>query len=256
MSHRSSYPRRLCPSSLGEGERPKFLSSDVTKEARDRWPKPDSVPKRASGMAEKTSIIVSMSLDFAECDRARLARDPVYDGRFYTGVHTTGIYCRPVCPVRPARSANVSFFASAASAEAAGFRPCLRCRPETAPFCSAWIGSKATVERALRLIVEDGALDAEEATVERLAGRLGVGARQLTRLFARHVRASPTKVARTARVQRAKRLIDETSLPMTEIAMQAGFGSLRRFNSVFAEVYGRPPTEIRRKRSSGAVVLA
>ena len=194
------------------------------------------------------SIIVSMSLDFAECDRARLARDPSYDGRFYTGVHTTGIYCRPVCPVRPARSANVSFFPSAAAAEAAGFRPCLRCRPETAPFCSAWIGSRATVERALRLIVEDGALDAEGATVERLAVRLGVGARQLTRLFTRHLQASPAKVARTARVQRAKRLIDETSLPMTEIAMQAGFGSLRRFNSVFAEVYGRPPTEIRRTR--------
>ena len=194
------------------------------------------------------SIIVSMSLDFAECDQARLARDPSYDGRFYTGVHTTGIYCRPVCPVHPARSANVSFFPSAAAAEAAGFRPCLRCRPETAPFCSAWIGSRAAVERALRLIVEDGALDGEGATVERLAVRLGVGARQLTRLFVRHLQASPAKVARTARVQRAKRLIDETSLPMTEIAMQAGFGSLRRFNSVFAEVYGRPPTEIRRTR--------
>ena len=198
------------------------------------------------------SIIVSMSLDFAECDRARLARDPSYDGRFYTGVHTTGIYCRPVCPVRPARSANVSFFPSAAAAEAAGFRPCLRCRPETAPFCNAWIGSRATVERALRLIVEDGALDGEGATVQRLAVRLGVGARQLTRLFVRHLRASPAKVARTARVQRAKRLIDETRLPMTEIAMQAGFGSLCRFNSVFAEVYGRPPTEIRRTRRPAA----
>ena len=196
------------------------------------------------------SIIVSMSLDFTECDRARLARDPSYDGRFYTGVRTTGIYCRPVCPVRPARSANVSFFPSAAAAEAAGFRPCLRCRPETAPFCSAWIGSRATVERALRLIVEDGALDAEGATVERLAVRLGVGARHLTRLFTRHLQASPAKVARTARVQRAKRFIDETSLPMTEIAMQAGFGSLRRFNAVFAEVYGRAPTEIRRTRRS------
>jgi AraC family transcriptional regulator of adaptative response/methylated-DNA-[protein]-cysteine methyltransferase len=189
-----------------------------------------------------------MSLDFAECDRARLARDPAYDGRFYSGVHSTGIYCRPVCPVRPARSANVSFFPSAAAAEAAGFRPCLRCRPETAPFCSAWIGSRATVERALRLIAEEGALDQEGATVERLAQRLGMGSRQLTRLFARHLQASPSKAARTARVQRAKRLLDETSLPMTEIAMQAGFGSLRRFNSVFAEVYGRPPTEIRRTR--------
>src|SRR3954467_5652431 len=152
-------------------------------------------------MGVRVSIIASMSLDFAECDQARLARDPSYDGRLYTGVHTTGIYCAPVCPVRPARSANVSYFRSAAAAEAAGFRPCLRCRPETAPFCSAWIGSRATVERALRPIVEDGALDAEGATVERLAQRLGVGSRQLTRLFARHLQASPSEAARTARVQ-------------------------------------------------------
>jgi AraC family transcriptional regulator of adaptative response / DNA-3-methyladenine glycosylase II len=152
--------------------------------------------------------------------------------------------------VRPARSANVSFFPSAAAAEAAGFRPCLRCRPETAPFSSVWIGSRATVKRALRLIVEEGALDQEGATVERLAQRLGVGSRQLTRLFARYLQASPSKVARTARVQRAKRLLDETSLSMTEIAMRAGFGSLRRFNSVFVEVYGRPPTKIRRTRGS------
>ena len=192
----------------------------------------------------------SMSLNFAECDRARLARDPAYDGLFYTGVHTTGIYCRPVCPVRPARSANVSFFPSAAAAETAGFRPCLRCRPETAPFCGAWIGSRATVERALRLIAEEGVLDQQGATVERLAQRLGVGSRQLTRLFARYLHASPSEVARTTRVQRAKRLLDETSLPMTEIAMRAGFGSVRRFNSVFVEIYGRPPTEIRRTRRS------
>ena len=195
-------------------------------------------------------MIVGMSIDFAECDRARLARDRTYDGRFYTGVRTTGIYCRPVCPVRPARSANVSFFPSAASAEAAGFRPCLRCRPETAPFSNAWIGSLATVKRALRLIVEEGALDQEGATVELLAQRLGVGSRHLTRLFARHLQASPSNVARTARVQRAKRLLDKSSLSMTEIAMRAGFGSLRRFNSVFLEVYGRPPTKIRRRRGS------
>jgi AraC family transcriptional regulator of adaptative response/methylated-DNA-[protein]-cysteine methyltransferase len=141
----------------------------------------------------------------------------------------------------------MSFFPAA---EVAGFRPCLRCRPETAPFSSAWIGSRATVVRALRLIVEDGALDQDGATVGRLAARLGMGSRQLTRLFGRHLQASPSKIARTARVQRAKRLIDETGLPMTEIAIRAGFGSLRRFNSVFAEVYGRPPSEIRRKRPS------
>jgi AraC family transcriptional regulator, regulatory protein of adaptative response / methylated-DNA-[protein]-cysteine methyltransferase len=191
---------------------------------------------------------VMMSLDFAECDRARLARDPSYDGRFFTGVRSTGIYCRPVCPVRPAKSGNVQFFPSAAAAEAAGFRPCLRCRPETAPFSNAWIGSRATVERAVRLIVEDGALDEEGASVEKLAERLGMGRRQLARLFARHLKASPSAVARTARVQRAKRLIDETDKSMVEIAVLAGFGSLRRFNAVFAEVYGRAPTEIRRGR--------
>jgi len=229
---------------------PDWLASDVAEPGRCCWPKSDSMVKRASGREAAASMIVRMSIDFAECDRARLARDRSYDGRFYTGVHTTGIYCRPVCPVRPARSANVSFFPSASAAEAAGFRPCLRCRPETAPFSSAWIGSRATVERALRLIVEEGALDQEGATVERLAQRLGMGSRQLTRLFERHLQASPAKVARTARVQRAKRLLDETSLPMSEIAMRAGFGSLRRFNSVFVEVYGRPPTKIRRTRGA------
>jgi AraC family transcriptional regulator of adaptative response / DNA-3-methyladenine glycosylase II len=193
-----------------------------------------------------------MSLDVAQCERARVARDPSYDGRF-TGVRTTGIYCRPVCPVRPARSSNVQFFPSAAAAEIAGFRPCLRCRPETAPFSSAWIGSRATVERAIRLIVEDGALDEKGASVEKLAARLGMGRRQLARLFAQHLKASPSAVARTARIQRAKRLIDETNKPMMEIAVLAGFGSLRRFNAVFAEVYRRAPTEIRRGRSSSRI---
>lgn len=184
-------------------------------------------------------------LDLVEYDRARLRRDRAYDGRFFTGVRTTGIYCRPVCPVRPARSANVAFYPSAAAAEAAGFRPCLRCRPETAPFSPAWIGSKATVARAMRLIGA-GALDGDDDTIETLAARLGVGARHLLRLFRRHVGASPSQVARTRRVQCAKRLLDETDLPMTEIALKAGFGSLRRFNAVFAETYKRAPTAIRR----------
>jgi len=187
-------------------------------------------------------------LDFVECDRARLARDRSYDGRFFTGVHTTGIYCRPVCPVRPARSRNVSYYPSAAAAEAAGFRPCLRCRPETAPFSPAWNGSRTTVDRAMRLIIEEGALDRDNRAVETLAARLGIGARHLARLFARHVGASPSQVAKTARIQRAKRLLDHTDLPMAEIAFQAGFRSLRRFNAVFAEVYRMPPTAIRRER--------
>lgn len=185
-------------------------------------------------------------LDAAECERARVARDPAYDGRFFSGVRTTHIYCRPVCPVRPARAENVRFYPSAAAAEAAGFRPCLRCRPETAPFSPAWNGSRTTAARALRLI-EAGALDRQGATVETLAERLGVGARHLSRLFTRHVGASPVQVARTARVQRAKRLLDTTDLPMQEVAARAGFGSLRRFNAVFAEVYLKPPTEVRRR---------
>jgi AraC family transcriptional regulator, regulatory protein of adaptative response / methylated-DNA-[protein]-cysteine methyltransferase len=186
-----------------------------------------------------------MTLDFAECDRARLTRDPSYDGRFFTGVRTTGVYCRPVCPVRKPLSKNVCFFPSAAACELAGFRPCLRCRPETAPFCPAWKGSRATVDRAMRLIVEEGALDAENARVEDLASRLGIGARQLSRLFAHHLNASPIQAAKTARVQRAKRLLDLTELPMTEVALQAGFRSLRRFNAVFVEVYRRSPTQVR-----------
>jgi AraC family transcriptional regulator of adaptative response / DNA-3-methyladenine glycosylase II len=188
-------------------------------------------------------------LDSVECDRARLARDAAYDGRFFTGVHTTGIYCRPVCPVRPARSANVSFFPSAAAAEVAGFRPCLRCRPETAPFSPAWNGSKTTAARAMRLIAE-GALDGEDASVAGLAERLGIGPRHLLRLFRTHVGATPSQAARTARVQRAKRLLDQSDLPMTEVALRAGFSSLRRFNAVFAETYRRPPSAIRRNRTT------
>ena len=188
------------------------------------------------------------NLDVAICERARVSRDRRFDGQFFSGVRTTRIYCRPVCPVRPAKAENVIFYPSAAAAERAGFRPCLRCRPETAPFSPAWKGSLATVERAVRLINE-GALD--RAPVEVLAASLGVGPRHLTRLFDKHLGASPGQIARTARVQRAKRLLDDTKLPMIEIALRAGFRSLRRFNAVFAEVYKRPPTEIRRAQRNG-----
>lgn len=188
------------------------------------------------------------NLDVAICERARVGRDRRFDGQFFSGVRTTRIYCRPVCPVRPAKAVNVSFYPSAAAAERAGFRPCLRCRPETAPFSPAWKGSRATVDRAMRLIAT-GALD--RASVESLAARLGVGARHLTRLFDKHLGASPSQIARTARVQRAKRLLDDTRLPMIEVASLAGFRSLRRFNAVFAEVYKRPPSAIRRRQRNG-----
>jgi AraC family transcriptional regulator of adaptative response / DNA-3-methyladenine glycosylase II len=194
------------------------------------------------GSPESDSIAM---LDRDECERARVGRDRRYDGRFFSGVRTTRIYCRPVCPVRPAQGRNVEFYPTAAAAEAAGFRPCLRCRPETAPFSPAWQGSRTTVHRAMRLI-RDGALD--RSGVEDLAARLGIGARHLDRLFRRHVGASPLQVARTLRVQRAKRLLDQTKLAMPEVAERAGFASLRRFNAVFAEVYRRTPSEVRRLR--------
>jgi AraC family transcriptional regulator of adaptative response / DNA-3-methyladenine glycosylase II len=181
-------------------------------------------------------------LDARDCERARVRRDRRYDGRFFSGVRTTGIYCRPVCPVRPGQGRNVTFYPTAAAAEAAGFRPCLRCRPEAAPFSPAWQGSRATVHRAMRLI-RSGALDRDGLGA--LAECLGVGSRHLDRLFQKHIDASPLQVARTFRVQRAKRLLDQTRLPMTEVAVRAGFASLRRFNTVFAEVYRRPPSAIR-----------
>ena len=182
-------------------------------------------------------------LDREVCDRARIARDARFDGRFVSGVLTTRIYCRPVCPVRPARSANVIFFPTAAAAETAGFRPCLRCRPETTPGSAAWRGTAATVSRALRLI-DQGALD--EGRVGDLAAALGVGARHLTRLFLDHVGAPPTAAARTRRVQLAKTLLSDSRLPMTEVAFAAGFRSIRRFNAVFRQTYRRPPSSIRR----------
>ena len=184
-------------------------------------------------------------LDWDACERARLARDVRFDGRFFIGVRTTRIYCRPICPVRPAFAKNVVFFRTAAEAERAGFRPCLRCRPETAPGSPAWRGTEATVSRGMRLI-EAGFLDS--ASVADLAAKLGVGSRHLARLFLRHVGASPQGVASTRRIQAAKRMIDQTDLPLAKIAFAAGFGSLRRFNAAFLATYKRPPSSFRRGR--------
>jgi AraC family transcriptional regulator, regulatory protein of adaptative response / DNA-3-methyladenine glycosylase II len=185
---------------------------------------------------------VSLELDHEACYRAVCQRDARFDGRIFTGVKTTGIYCRPICPARTPLSKNVVFFPSAAAAQEAGFRPCLRCRPETAPDLGAWRGTSNTVSRALSLI-EHGALD--EADVDALAGRLGVGERQLRRLFQQHLGASPVAVAQTRRVLLAKQLIHETHLPMTEVAFAAGFGSIRRFNETFRQLFSRAPRELR-----------
>src|SRR2546423_3963385 len=188
-------------------------------------------------------------LDVEALNRARISRDARFDGKFYIAVTSTGIYCRPICPSRYAKRTNVRFFGSPAAAEAAGFRPCLRCRPEAAPGTPAWLGTAAVVRRALRLINE-GALD--EDSVEVLAGRLGIGARHLLRLFGRHVGASPVAVAQTRRLHFAVCLLTESSLPITQIAMAAGFGSCRRFNDAFRRTYARSPRELRQAgRASG-----
>ncbi len=183
-----------------------------------------------------------MQLDHAACYRAIQARDARFDGQIFTGVKTTGIYCRPVCPARTPHVENVVFYPSAAAAQAAGLRPCLRCRPEASPDFAAWRGTSNTVSRALALI-ETGALDA--ADVGGLAERLGMGERQLRRLFRQHLGASPVAVAQTRRVLLAKQLLHETRLPMAEVALAAGFGSIRRFNETFQALYGRPPGALR-----------
>ena len=179
-------------------------------------------------------------------DRARRSRDPRFDGKFFIAVLSTGIYCRSICPVRLYSSA-VRYYASAAESAAAGFRPCLRCRPEAAPGSPAWTGKSAVVRRVLRLIHE-GALD--KGSVEDLAARVGVGARYLNRLLVDQIGASPLAIAQTRRLHFAKRLLDDTDLPVTEIALAAGYGSVRRFNSALKETYKRSPRELRKRRAA------
>jgi AraC family transcriptional regulator of adaptative response / DNA-3-methyladenine glycosylase II len=185
-------------------------------------------------------------LDHEVCYRAIETRDPRFDGRLFIGVTSTGIYCRPICPARTPKFENCRFFASAAAAQESGFRPCLRCRPETAPDLASWRGTSNTVSRALALIAEGG-LDDGEGGVAKLADRLGVGERQLRRLFKQHLGASPVAVAQTRRVLFAKQLIQETRMPMAEVALAAGFGSIRRFNETFHDLFRRPPSALRRR---------
>jgi AraC family transcriptional regulator of adaptative response / DNA-3-methyladenine glycosylase II len=186
-------------------------------------------------------------VNHAAYEQARQAKDARFDGKFFIAVKTTGIYCRPVCPVKPPKSRNVVFFDTAAAAAEAGFRPCLRCRPESSPGTPAWAGTSATVKRGLRLI-SDGALD--QGSVEALSDRLGVTPRHLSRLFLQHLGASPKAIAQTRRLHFAKKLLDETDLPMTDIALSAGYGSVRRFNDHVISVYGRTPSMLRNRTPS------
>jgi AraC family transcriptional regulator, regulatory protein of adaptative response / DNA-3-methyladenine glycosylase II len=194
-----------------------------------------------------------MQLSVAICDRARMARDARFDGRFFIAVLSTGVYCRPICPSPHARRENVRYFRSADEAVAAGFRPCLRCRPEAAPGTPRWNGTASTVSRALRLI-EEGAL--RERGLSDLSRRLGVSARQLHRLFSIHLGASPTAVAKTWRLSFAKRLLREADLPMANVALEAGFRTVRRFNDAIRSRYGRTPSQLRRLPEADADALA
>ena len=189
-----------------------------------------------------------MKLDKRICDRARLARDPRFDGLFFIGVLSTGIYCRPICPARSPNPENIVYFPTAAAAAEAGLRPCLRCRPEAAPGSPAWNGTSATVSRAM-LLIRQGALN--EGGLEDLALKLGVGSRHLRRLFQTHLGASPRALATTQKILFAKKLLDETQLPVTDIAFASGFGSIRRFNATFNKLYGKTPSALRRPVKSG-----
>ena len=180
----------------------------------------------------------------AICDRARASRDARFDGLFFTAVRSTKIYCRPVCPAPTPKRQNITYYPTAAAATSAGYRPCLRCRPELSPEARAADADEAAT-RALALIA-DGAL--QDASVDALASKVGLGSRQLRRVLLARTGATPHELHATRRLLLAKQLLTETTLPVTHIALAAGFNSLRRFNAAFAEGCGMAPTAIRRQR--------
>ncbi|MEP0203679.1 MAG: AlkA N-terminal domain-containing protein [Halioglobus sp.] len=188
------------------------------------------------------------TIDSETCRRARMARDPRFDGEFFVGVTSTGIYCRPICPARQPAERNVTYYRHATQAAENGFRPCLRCRPETAPNSPAWLGSATTLQRALDLI-RTGALNGDN-NLSQLADKLGIGERYLRKLFQRELGVSPLAVAQNQRLLLAKQLLLETQLPLTETAFAAGFGSVRRFNSAIQSAFGMPPSAMRRRRQA------
>jgi len=189
------------------------------------------------------------------CYLALKARDARFDGRFFTGVTTTGIYCRPVCRVRTPRRENCRFFGHAAQAESAGFRPCLRCRPELAPQSLVWSIQDAgsiLAHQAARLLDEPDAWGEEAPSVEQLAARLGVSDRHLRRIFEAQFGVSPMQYLQTRRLLTAKQLLADTNLPVTQVALLSGYASLRRFNAAFLEHYGLNPTQLRREGGPAA----
>jgi AraC family transcriptional regulator of adaptative response / DNA-3-methyladenine glycosylase II len=194
-----------------------------------------------------------MTLDSHTCYRALRARDARFDGRFFVAVSSTRIYCRPVCTVKPPRRENCRFFPSAAAAEASGYRPCLRCRPELAPG-NASIDATTRLAQAAASLMEDRTLEKEG--FDRLAARLGVTDRHLRRAFGSEFGVSPVEFAQTQRLLLAKRLLTDTALPVTEVAFASGFGSVRRFNALFQQRYRLKPTELRASRRAALVSRA
>ncbi len=184
----------------------------------------------------------NLQLDQNRCSKARLARDARFDGLFFVGVKTTGIFCRPVCPATPPKERNVQYFSTALGALQAGLRPCLRCRPEAAPGSPAWRGVQTTLTRAVRMI-DNG--EWREQSLPEFAERLGVSDRYLRRLFTQQLGIAPLQYANFRRVLFAKQLLQQTALPVTEVAYIAGFGSARRFNSVFSQLLGLNPRQLR-----------
>lgn len=211
---------------------------------------PKTSNSRGAARYDRGSMTPEIEIDRKVFSRARLSRDPRFDGKFFIGVRGSGVYCRPICPSPTAKEKNVRYFLTAAAASEAGFRPCLRCRPECSPGTPAWNGTPNTVSRALRLIAESGL----EGGVEGLAGQLGVGSRHLRRLFVRHLGATPNAVAQTRRLHFAKNLIDQTKLSMHEIAIASGFGCVRRFNAAIRNTYHRTPSQIRRLSRQAGVL--
>ena len=196
-----------------------------------------------------TATISTAGLESDACYLAMKAHDARFDGSFFTGVTSTGVYCRPVCRVKMPRRENCRFFRHAAQAEAAGFRPCLRCRPELAPRAASWStedASRILALQAARLIDEPDAWDEDGPGAANIAERLGVSDRHLRRIFESQFGVSPLQYLQTRRLLAAKQLIADTRLPMTQVALASGFASVRRFNAAFLSHYGLNPSALRR----------
>lgn len=182
-------------------------------------------------------------LDTSICQKARLSRDPRFDGQFFTAVKTTGIYCRSICPASPPKEENVQYFTSAIECATAGFRPCLRCRPDSAPHSPAWKGVNATLDRAMRLI-DEGALQSH--SLVQLAERLGISDRYLRQLFNQHLGMSPKRYSLYQQCLFAKQLLQQTKLPIIQVALASGFDSVRRFNDCFKAELKLTPSQVRK----------